>query len=240
MAAKRALGVAERVRRSYEKRPYPGLERTNAAKWPIAPIEWIEAMWQPQTAPRRILIAGCGTGNEAFAFARRFPEAEIVGVDFCARSIALAKRAQRLLQSSPTLRLVCADLASPELRKAVGRGFDFISCHGVLSYIPQPRVALRNFAQCLARSGALYLGVNGAQHFSASWRRALPRFGFEIGEFQPRRSLPATLAFFEAVAGHKDGWMSKRDAPYLSSDLFAPLMSNWPWRNGSRSAVALV
>ena len=61
-----------------------------------------------------------------------------------------------------------------------GGDFDLISCHGVISYLPEPERALRNLRRSLAPEGVLYLGVNGSEHFSASWRRFLPQFGFEM------------------------------------------------------------
>ena len=43
-------------------------------------------------APTRALDVGTGTGAGAFALARRFPEAEIVGVDLAAAMVAEARR----------------------------------------------------------------------------------------------------------------------------------------------------
>ena len=42
-------------------------------------------------APRRALDLGTGTGLGAFAIARRFPEAEVVGVDLAERMVAEAR-----------------------------------------------------------------------------------------------------------------------------------------------------
>jgi len=43
-------------------------------------------------APARALDLGTGTGQGAFAIARRFPEAQVVGVDLAERMLAEAKR----------------------------------------------------------------------------------------------------------------------------------------------------
>ena len=42
--------------------------------------------------PRRILEIGCGTGKNLLELARRFPSAEIVGVDLSADMLAIAQR----------------------------------------------------------------------------------------------------------------------------------------------------
>jgi ubiquinone/menaquinone biosynthesis C-methylase UbiE len=60
---------------------------------------------------RTRLIAGCGTGNEAFAFRDRFPESEIIAFDFSPRSIALARSSQRRLPRKRRIRFMVADTA---------------------------------------------------------------------------------------------------------------------------------
>src|SRR5215471_7903226 len=75
------------MRRLYEERPYPAVDdrMLKDRRWRLAPIEWINALWKPGgkgAAPERILVAGCGTGHEAFQLSCRFPRARIVAVDF--------------------------------------------------------------------------------------------------------------------------------------------------------------
>ena len=190
-------------------------------------MKWIDAIWQPaQPIPRRIFVAGCGTGLEAFALCRRFPSAQIVAVDFCARSIAVARKLQRKAPQFRQIQFAEGDLTSPKLVKTTGRDFDFISCHGVLSYIPQPERVLQNFAHFLHPHGVLYLGVNGLAHFSSSWRSALPGFGFDVMGFEDGRRLRRVLKLFEAVAEYPVGCIANKNAAYLASDLFGPLIRN--------------
>jgi len=56
----------------------------------LAPYEAALAAVDP--APARALDLGTGTGQGAFAIARRFPSAEVVGVDFADAMLAEAKR----------------------------------------------------------------------------------------------------------------------------------------------------
>src|ERR1700731_4079988 len=60
------------VKRIYERRPYPDPRRVGTAtrRWQLPPLPWIHAIWQPRRRLRRILVAGCGTGIEAFALQR--------------------------------------------------------------------------------------------------------------------------------------------------------------------------
>jgi ubiquinone/menaquinone biosynthesis C-methylase UbiE len=145
------MNTARAVRRIYEERPYPNLHDSAAAKpqWLLPPLPWINAVWLASHPLRRILVAGCGTGMETFALRRRFPDAEIVGVDFSPRSIRTAKKLQKKKRQLENIRFVVCDLSSSQFGKVAGNSFDFVSCHGVLSYIPRPERVLRNFARSL-------------------------------------------------------------------------------------------
>jgi len=210
------LNVARAIRRIYEKRPYPSLPCCAMAndRWQLPPLPWIKTIWQWQRLPRRILIAGCGMGSEAFAFYRRFPDAEIVAVDFSPRSINAAKELQRK-NGFGSIRFVVCDLANSRFTKIVGHNFDFISCHGVLTYVPRAHQALRNFANCLARDGALYLGVNGETHYSQGWRQVLPGFGIKVVNFQDTQPLRRLLKLFDSLSGHRGGFIARRNSAYL-------------------------
>jgi SAM-dependent methyltransferase len=50
-----------------------------------------EALAAIETRPRRVLDLGTGTGAAAFVAARRFPQAEVVGVDLAERMLAEAR-----------------------------------------------------------------------------------------------------------------------------------------------------
>jgi len=191
-------------------------------------MEWIDAMWHAESDdPQRILVAGCGTGNETFAFRRRFPRAEITGVDFSARSIKVAQKLRRHVPRAENIRFLRADLINDCLSRIVGTGFDFISCHGVLSYIPAPERAIENLANCLAPKGALFLGVNGREHFSEKWRQTLPQFGFDLNQFEDGPNLRRVLRLHDAVTEDPFA-VARQGAAYLTSDLFAPMISNRP------------
>jgi SAM-dependent methyltransferase len=184
-------------------------------------------MWQPDWAvPKRILIAGCGTGSEAFAFRRRFPNAEITGIDFSSRSIKIARKLQDQSRSRKKIRFLHGDIAKDQLNKITGGKFDLISCHGVLSYIPRPERALDNLADCMRPNGAMYLGVNGIEHFSEKWRRSLSVFGFNLNSFEDGLHLRKILKLHDALTGNRIGAIANRGPEYLASDLFGAMISN--------------
>jgi SAM-dependent methyltransferase len=218
------------IRQSYEKYPYPATD--GAARpgiWRLPPLEWIAALGGQNGesySPKRILVAGCGTGNEAFALRRRFPQAQIVAIDFSPRSISIARR---LLQSAPKIRrinFIVGDLTSRSLGGITG-AFDFISCHGVLSYIPEPERALANLSRVLKPTGALYLGVNGAEHFSTAGRLFLPAFGCDLAQLRDDPYLRKLLALWDAVLQQNGrNSFTRFSATYLASDLFGSFIQN--------------
>ena len=224
------MNISRQVQELYQELPYPpvGKSKPFRPKWRLAPMEWIDAMWQPAYPPRRILVAGCGTGNEAFALRHRFPAAQIVAADFSDRSIALARKLQRQFSCTKAIRFVQVDISSEQFGEVVGRNFDFVSCHGVLTYVARPKHVLRNLTACIAPGGALYLGVNGAGHFSEKWRRALPAFGFDPNKLEDGARLRRILKLYDALSGHHVGWIAEKPAEYLATDLFGPLIRNLP------------
>src|SRR4051812_23458035 len=109
------------TRKVYEKNPYPATDQTvlTSRHWNLAPMEWIQALWRPNDRAlklRRILVAGCGTGREAFALQRRFPAAKIVAVDFSPRSIGIARAFQRRARAMRENCLLPGGFARPQPR----------------------------------------------------------------------------------------------------------------------------
>jgi SAM-dependent methyltransferase len=237
------MNVAVKVREIYEKHPYPVIGGSAAARaiWRLAPMKWINALWQPTGAfPQRILVAGCGTGNEAFAWCRRFPRSDIVAVDFSPQSVAIARHLQRRAPRAQRIRFLVADLTVKRFTKIVGHDFDFVSCHGVLSYVPKPERVLENLARCVNVDGALYLGVNGVRHCSVGGRQFLPAFGFDMTELRDSSRLRQLLKLCDAILGNRGAHcLANKPASYLAGDLFGPLVRNLPlsdWISMARDA----
>jgi len=226
------MRVADQIRGIYEERPYPfgNSKALRRRSWTLV-LEWVDAVGRPQATapPARVLVAGCGDGTEAFDLRRRLPLAAIVAVDFSRRSIAIARRLQRRLAIMRDIRFVVGDLADPSLPSRLGGRFDLIICHGVLSYIPRPRRALRNFARCLADGGSLYLGVNGSRHVNTRLRRVLPDFGYDLEVFRDSSRVRDVLRLCDRVVS-ADGLPKVADhrPGFLASDVFGALNQSLP------------
>jgi hypothetical protein len=126
------------------------------------------------------------------------------------------------------IRFLVCDLSDRQLAQKTTGQFDFISCHGVLSYVPEPERALRNLSRCLKPGGALYLGVNGAEHFSVVGRKFLSQFGFNMTELHDEKRLRRVLKLCDALLDNRRHLrMANQTTGYLAGDLFGPLIHNF-------------
>ena len=244
-----AQGAAHEVLRQYEDAPYPcSDELVFSNHWTMPSLGWMEALGchgrSLEEPGARILVAGCGTGQESFAIAQRFPGAQVVGMDFSPRSVELARRfqAQRATEY-PQVDFLVGDLTDPTLAETLGPPFDFISCQGVLTYIPAFAACFPVLRACLRPRGLCYLGVNGPLHDSLKIRGIFQRLGLD-----PTRQADSDET--RARLGALDRWrlsMLSRDVrdavkngritispvseepwPYLSSDVFGAHINNLP------------
>ena len=106
--------------------------------------------------PRRILDAGCRGGEYCFYFARRYPSAQVLGIDVDKPWLRIAEYIRRRLgERGARIMFQEADLTKyrPDTR------FDLISCIDVLEHIADDEVVLRNLKAALDERGLLLLHV---------------------------------------------------------------------------------
>jgi S-adenosylmethionine-diacylgycerolhomoserine-N-methlytransferase len=101
--------------------------------------------------PRRILEVGCGTGRNLVALARRFPAAELVGLDLSGDMLRQARR--KLAPFGSRITFIHAAYHAPV---SGGRPFDLIVCSYCLSMInPGSEQVLRHCLHDLDEGGRL-------------------------------------------------------------------------------------
>lgn len=106
----------------------------------------------------RVLELGCASGGNLIPFAATWPGSTFVGLDRSAVQINQGKELVAQLGLS-NIELLAADLMEYEAEPA---SFDYILCHGVYSWVPEP-VQKRVFALCqrlLAPQGIAYISYN--------------------------------------------------------------------------------
>src|SRR3954465_611723 len=174
--------VSSAVRAQYEQNPYPRWLRTQTQfdPAPLATVvrELFPAAGVPASSdPARILVAGCGTGQNAIAAARRFSHASVLAIDFSRASLAYAMRKTRELGIA-TIDYRQADILALD---ALDERFDLVEASGVLHHLEDPLAGWRVLAGRVAPGGFMRIGLysaRGRQHFMHA-RKFVAARGFE-------------------------------------------------------------
>jgi trans-aconitate 2-methyltransferase len=114
-----------------------GGERTQPSRDLIARV--------PLTAPRRIVDLGCGPGNSTEMLARRWPEAEVTGVDSSPEMLVQARR------DYPDKRWIEADIAAWSSAGA----HDLVFSNAALQWVPDHATLFPALLDALPAGGVL-------------------------------------------------------------------------------------
>jgi SAM-dependent methyltransferase len=152
--------VSQAVRGMYEENPYPRwftLDRWRPfpfAEWLAREVPMLAAAGDVAAAPR-ILVAGCGTGQDAIWLATGIAGARVLAVDLSLASLAYAQRmASELGANNIEFRhgdiLGLSDLAER---------FDLVYSKGVLQHMREPAAGMRVLSNLLLPGGLLKVGL---------------------------------------------------------------------------------
>ena len=187
--------VSAAVREQYEANPYPRWVRTQT-HFTAAPLANIVHELFPGTpakaGPARILVAGCGTGQNAIATARRFAESTVLAVDLSLASLGYAKRKTDELGVS-NIAYRHADLLS---LGALGERFQLVEASGVLHHLEDALAGWRVLAGLVEAGGFMRIGLysdRGRRHVTHA-RQFIATRGFEATPGGIRRARAAILA----------------------------------------------
>ena len=108
----------------------------------------------PTPKPLRVLIPGCGTGQQSANVAMTFNDSEVLAIDLSKASLSYAIRSTKKLGIN-TITYKQADLL--ELPKHVDEKFDFIETTGVLHHLKDPKEGFKAVLSMLKPEG--YLSV---------------------------------------------------------------------------------
>jgi trans-aconitate 2-methyltransferase len=116
-------------------------------------------------APARVVDLGCGPGNSTSVLAKRWPRAELTGIDNSAVMLAAARAAY------PAGRWIEADIAD----WTTDRPFDVVFSNAALQWVPDHARIFPRLLQQVARGGALAVQVPA--NFDAPPHRAMRHLG---------------------------------------------------------------
>lgn len=228
--------VSSAVREMYEDNPYPRwvmVPQTRA----IALAEFIRSLratvsaTSDMSANRRVLVAGCGSGQQPVQLALTHPDASILAIDLSRASLAYGARMAARLGVS-TVQFAQADLLEFEPRDAP---FMMIACSGVLHHLRDPLVGWRRLCSWLAPGGVMKIGlystlarasVEAARSViresglapDADGLRAARRVILALPTVHPARGILAFADFF-SLSGFRDLVMHVQERSYTIPEL---------------------
>jgi 2-polyprenyl-3-methyl-5-hydroxy-6-metoxy-1,4-benzoquinol methylase len=154
--------VSLRVREQYEQNPYPRwtrvpiatrVRRLNAYLQQQFPFADFEPLANDATID--VLIAGCGTGQEAIEAARQLSGARVRAIDLSAASLAYAKR-KTIEAGIDNVDYAQADIVEME---SSSNTFDVITSVGVLHHLADPLAGWRALLSRLRPGGFMRIGL---------------------------------------------------------------------------------
>ncbi len=149
--------ISQKVQTQYETYPFPlwdsffTREENNAAN----AEEWIN---------KDMLVAGCGTGQEAAILGITYPKSNITAVDLSKASLAYARIKARKHQIK-NITFGQADILKLE---SLGKTFDFVTCCGVLHHMEDPFAGWSVLKKILNPDGTMRIAL-----YSKTARRAI-------------------------------------------------------------------
>lgn len=199
----------------YASRPFP---QSNPAR--TAATARLFGLSPPDVATARVLELGCASGGNIIPLAAQFPKATFVGVDLSGVQIAEGQaRIGALSLGNITLK----HQSILDVDAGAGR-FDYIICHGVYSWVPEPvrKAILRIARHNLTDRGVAYISYNvyPGWRLRGALRDAL-LFHAE-GIQDPAEQVRAGRAFLARLAEATDangpyGQMLRREAQMLAA-----------------------
>ncbi|MFN2646463.1 MAG: class I SAM-dependent methyltransferase [Burkholderiales bacterium] len=190
--------VSAAVRAQYEENPYPRWLRMQTIFDPASLATIVRELFPAAEVPAandaqaRILVAGCGTGQNAIACARRFANVSVLALDLSRASLGYAKRKTDALGIT-NIAFRHADILA---LRALGERFDLVEASGVLHHMADPLAGWSVLSQLVKPGGFMRIGL-----YSERGRRAIvhardliAREGFEATPAGIRRCRAAILA----------------------------------------------
>lgn len=141
--------------------PYLGLElepyilrKDMTAVHHLARYYWALAIIENLQSAKSILDVACGGGYGSYLLSKKFPNIQVVGVDYDKAAI---KKARKIYDNN-NLEFIVGDVL--EWEKTIGNNtFDIIISFDTLEHVPHREIMLENIVQHLSKEGKLFLST---------------------------------------------------------------------------------
>lgn len=190
--------VSQKVKEQYEESPYPrwvkaakSVSRENFVDiCEREDIYLIDKTLLSVEKPK-ILVAGCGTGQQPIELSFKFKDAQITAIDLSLSSLAYAKRKTEELGIN-NIEYFYADLKNAQTLK---EEFDIIECMGVLHHMNEPFEGWDALVKVLKPGGLMKIGL-----YSELARQSVVKVRNEIQEIQYSSSRADILKMRRLIA----------------------------------------
>jgi methyltransferase-like protein/cyclopropane fatty-acyl-phospholipid synthase-like methyltransferase len=202
-----ALGAGDDAPTSYDVVPYASHPYPLSQPDRLRTIAWLFGLEPAPVTRCRVLELGCAAGGNIIPLACRCPESEFVGVEL---SGVQAEAGRRDIDALGLANIRIEHASITDIDQSWGL-FDYIICHGVYSWVPEPvrahilRVAKRN----LAPTGVAYVSYNTypGWHMRDSIRHMMR---YHVAQFdEPAQRVEQARALIDFLA---ENALSKEDA----------------------------
>lgn len=142
----------------YDELPYPGSPFAQTHPDRLATLALLFGLSPREPKRCRVLELGCGDGGNLLPMALALPKAELVGIDSASHAIGRAEAVAGELG----LRNIRFEAGDIEDFQPEPGSFDYVTAHGVYSWVPEP-VRDRLLAVCgeaLSEQGVAYVSYN--------------------------------------------------------------------------------
>jgi tetratricopeptide (TPR) repeat protein/SAM-dependent methyltransferase len=208
------------VQNQYEESPYPRWvkcapdEVTHSIDAKLR-IDFPNAHYRPigRSDGLDVLIAGCGTGQQAVMMARRYAGTRALAVDLSRASLCYAK------YRTDALGLNNIEYGQADILKlaSLGRHFDLIACSGVLHHLADPLEGWRVLLSILRPNGIMHIALYSelARADVVAARDFLAMRGYQANVDDIRRCRQEILALDETSPARA---IARRGDFYATSD----------------------
>lgn len=145
---------------AYDEVPYQSFSYPHTHPASLHTIGTLFGLSPPDFRTARVLEIGCAAGGNLFPQALLHPKSSFVGFDFSAQQIEMAN-AQKAALGVENVEFRHLDILDFDLKKEKGK-YDYIICHGILSWVPaNVRAAIFNICrEALSPKGLAIISYN--------------------------------------------------------------------------------
>ena len=154
--------TSQAVQEQYEENPYPRWVSIVPNETALSVTDYLHGLGIPPAktmelpgARLSVLVAGCGTGQQAIDVATRFSGAQVLAVDLSRSSLAYAER------KTDEIGLANIEYKHADILQLgrLDRQFDVIESVGVLHHMATPLDGWRVLTDCLKPGGVMKIGL---------------------------------------------------------------------------------